>query len=146
MTKFDCVSKFREIQKAAHGGLRKSTVSGKLTTLNKTHTTRMKQPNIFAKGFTLIELLVVIAIIGILAALLLPALSAAKGRGVRTACLNNLKQTNLGVHLYADDNSGTLPEGTDVSPPIGTFYKALMKTYVGLKGASSPADKLFSCP
>jgi prepilin-type N-terminal cleavage/methylation domain-containing protein len=60
-------------------------------------------------GFTLIELLVVIAIIAVLVALLLPVLAGAKARAKRTACLNNLKQINLGVHLYAGDNGDTLP-------------------------------------
>jgi prepilin-type N-terminal cleavage/methylation domain-containing protein/prepilin-type processing-associated H-X9-DG protein len=60
-------------------------------------------------GFTLVELLVVIAIIGIIAALLLPALSKAKERGFAIVCLNNTKQLALGWQLYADDHAGMLP-------------------------------------
>ena len=60
-------------------------------------------------AFTLLELLVVIAIIAILASLLLPVLSAAKKRAAQAACINDLNQLGLGMHMYIDDSSGIFP-------------------------------------
>jgi prepilin-type N-terminal cleavage/methylation domain-containing protein len=101
-----------------------------------------------ARAFTMVELLVVIAIIGILAALLLPALSAAKARARRTTCMDNLHQINLGLRMYCDESSDASP-----SPGHAKFgtqawsgYRKLMSTYVAGNGQPSSQDKLFACP
>lgn len=74
-----------------------------------------EKPRFCSRGFTLVELLVVIAIIGILVALLLPAVQSARESSRRTKCVNNLKQWALAVHNH-HDTKGRIPLGATNVP------------------------------
>lgn len=71
-------------------------------------------------AFTLVELLVVIAIIGILIALLLPAIQAARAAARRTECANKMRQLSVSFHNYADAQRGSFPPG--MNPPAAAPY------------------------
>ncbi len=114
----------------------------------------------FAAAFTLIELLVVIAVIGVLAALLLPALHRARMAADTAVCRSNVRQIGLGLRLYVDDFGvypfvETIANGASrpneiwarlLEPYVGAKWPEWNWSYANPNGKPAPRRSAFACP
>src|ERR1039457_3611495 len=98
------------------------------------------------KAFTLIELLVVIAIIGVLAALLLPALGMAKAKAAAARCCSNLHQIHVAMSLYADEHDEMFPESGDMIPWDLTDTKTGLPSWMQQILPYTKSKAIYHCP
>jgi prepilin-type N-terminal cleavage/methylation domain-containing protein/prepilin-type processing-associated H-X9-DG protein len=107
------------------------------------------------RAFTLIELLTVIAIIGVLAAILIPAIISARERAKSSVCTNNLRQVGIAIQGYVNERKGSLPPGTPWITPFFNadprHFQAALAPYLAITKAPSWAinssyAQIFNCP
>ncbi|MBN8245826.1 MAG: type II secretion system protein [Verrucomicrobia bacterium] len=103
-------------------------------------------------GFSLVELLVVIALIGLLAALMMPALARSREKARNIACVGHLRQLGLAVRMYADAHQSRLPSAellpsapAYTHPPLPRICD-VMRAYVGSAAEGTNPPPVFQCP
>lgn len=109
--------------------------------------------NYSPRAFTVIEMLVVLAIIGILASLMLPALTRAKAKAYNTVCVNNLRQLGIATRVYSEDNNNRLPSAEilptqpiDPQKPLPRICDVLAPCIGRAAGTNTNRVTVFKCP
>lgn len=97
-------------------------------------------------GFTLIELLGVVAILGVLVALLLPAVNQMKNEGKKVACAANLRVIGIGMQTYVGENNGYLPDNGVADGSNVRWYTKISPYMGSRKEAEAGSDPVFHCP
>ncbi len=135
------------------GGLAKTCgVSDDHLSARKLKWHKCRAPGADFRGFTLIELLVVIAIIAVLAALLSPSLSRAKGKAQNIVCINHLRQLGMTARMYAQENDNRMPSAEllpsmpiDPAKPLGRICDVI-GPLIGQSGGTNAGPTVFRCP
>ena len=120
--------------------------------IRKNRNSKSKIRKTVESGFTLVELLVVISIIALLLSILLPSLGKARSMAKRLVCSHNLKQINLAMRLYLDNNNDTYPCAQDPTPTnpniwlwMGRGWRSFVEPYLGGNIDADNPSVLF-CP
>lgn len=91
------------------------------------------------------DFLVVLAILALLAAIVVPSLLNSRATMRQSQCRSNLRDVGRAILAY-ESNSGRLPSADPSTKGVWWWYKEQVKSELGLRGPSSPADKVFACP
>ena len=99
------------------------------------------------RAFAFPDLLAVVAVLALIATIVVSLLAHATDGRQKARCVANLQQITPALLSYSEDNAGKLPDADPgLKGPVWWWYKEQVKAHLGLRGASSPSDKVFGCP